>query len=285
MSNPVPPKISLVLNYYNPKAIPRIDTITLLCLQTLKDFAKVPMEVILSNGSGVDSPFMISACEQLQFRYSLSPVPQNFEAIYNHGLSLATGEYVGILENDIFMSEGWETTMLSEMQRTGANLAVPYLSSCDNIIQQSGFLVKHGTFEPSCISHNMMLFDRTAFKVVYPFDTQFNATHNDNDLYLRMKKAGLRMIVAKGAYAIHYRRATAGYNPWSFNEDFEKFRKKYPELRFDSAYTHFRIDSPTFCRSRTYMNLLKVAEGFPIKKYRPTLARHVRRLEPLFHKI
>jgi hypothetical protein len=28
-----------------------------------------------------------------------------------------------------------------------------------------------------------------------------------------------------------------------------------------------------------------VAEDFPIKKYRPTLARHLRRLEPLFHKI
>jgi len=279
------PKISLVVNYYNPKAVARVDTITTLCLETLKDYTQSTLEVILSNGGGVDSPVIMNLCQRLGFRYTVSPIPQNFEAIYNHGLELATGELVGILENDIFMSEGWDQAMISEMQRTGAHLALPYLSSCDNIIQQTGFPFQHITFEPSGISHNMFLFDREAFKVMYPFDTQFNGTQNDDDLYMRLKAAGLRMIVCKGAFAIHYRRATAGYSPWTFTEDEIKFRAKYPQLKYGAAWGHYQRGTPWFSKSPVYRMLINMTENWPLKRARPYLARQVRRLEPIFHRI
>jgi GT2 family glycosyltransferase len=279
------PLVSMVVNYYNPRAIRRVDTITTLCLESLKDFTRNPLEVILSNGSGVDSPVMIEFCQRLGFRYSLCPIPQNFEAIYNHGLGLAQGDFVGILENDIFVNEDWDKVMIAEMRRTSAHVAVPYLTSCDNIIQQLGFVARHLTFEPTMISHNMILFDRTAFPVMVPFDTQFNATHNDNDLYLRLKTAGIRMIVCGGSGVIHYRRAAAAYNPWTFNEDFEKFKRKYPDLRYGRDAGSFSLADRRFCRSSVFRLMLWTAGIVRPRRAAAYLSRHLHRFEPLFHRI
>jgi GT2 family glycosyltransferase len=285
MSEPDQASVSVVVNYFNPKAIARVDTITTLCLQSLKDFTRNPLEVILSNGSGVDSPAMMAECENLGFRYTLCPISQNFEAIYNHGLGLAQGQYVGILENDIFVTEQWDARMIAEMQRTGAHVAVPYLTSCDNIIQQLGFPAQHWTFEPTMISHNMILFDRTAFPVMVPFDTQFNATHNDQDLYLRLKAAKIRIIVCRGVGMIHYRRATAGYNPWTFSEDLEKFKRKYPDLEYWDGWGAFCIADRRFCRSTTYRLLLRAASLLRPKRLGRYAYNQMMRLEPLFHGI
>jgi hypothetical protein len=178
--------ISCVINYYNPKAISLIDATTLLCLEALKAYSKTSPEIILSDGSGVESPLIKAHCERLGALYSLSPTPQNFAAIYNHGFSLCQGDHVAILENDIFVTEAWDQRMLAEMQRTGADVAVPFLTSCDNDTQQLGFLVQNMTFEPSMISHNFILFTRRAAELAFPFDTRFNATHNDNDVYIRL---------------------------------------------------------------------------------------------------
>jgi GT2 family glycosyltransferase len=279
------PKVSIVINYFNPKAVPRVDTITTLCLQSLKEFTQNPLEVILSNGSGVDSPAMMVLCEQLGFRYTLSPVPQNFEAIYNHGLGLARGEYVGIMENDIFVTEQWDAKMIAEMQRTGAHFAVPYLTSCDNIIQQLGFPAQHWTFEPTMISHNMMLFDRKAFGVLVPLDTQFNGSHDDLDTYLRLKAANIRMIVCRNVGMIHYRRATAVYNPWTFSEDLEKFKLKYPELEYWDGWGAICIADRRFCRSSIYRWLLRAASMIRPKRVGRYAYLHTMRLEPLFHRI
>lgn len=279
------PTVSIVINYYNPKAVARVDTITTLCLESLKDFTHYPLEVILSNGSGVDSPLMMELCRRLGFVYSLSPIPQNFSAIYNHGFELARGEYVGFMENDIFVSENWDKIMIAEMRRTGAHVAGPYLTSCDNIIQQSGFVVRHLTFEPTMISQNMLLFDRKAFAVIVPFDTQFNGTHVENDIYLLLKAAKVRMIVCAGAHMVHYRRVSATYNSWTFQACFEKFKRKYPDLKYWDIWGHFTLADPLFCRSRTYQTILWAAGAIRPKRIARYASHQVKRLEPLFHRV
>jgi len=277
--------ISCVINYYNPKAISRIDATTLLCLEALRAYSRSSLEIILSDGSGVESPLMKAHCERLGAVYSLSPTPQNFAAIYNHGSSLAKGDHIAILENDIFVTEAWDERMLAEMTRTGADVAVPFLTSCDNHIQQLGFLVQNMTFEPSMISHNFILFTRKAAKLAFPFDMRFNATHNDNDVYIRLKRAGMKFIVTKGVEIVHYRRGTAAYNPWTFDEDLQKFKALYPDLRYTSPIYAFSACDPFFCRSRSFRTLLWVCERLPVRKLRNYCTKHIFRLESIFHRI
>src|SRR5437764_1436848 len=83
------PTLSLVVNYFNPKALSRVEAITSLCLEALKDYTHHSLEVILSDGSGSVSSVMRAQCERLGFVYTLSPTPKNFAAIYNHGLAMA----------------------------------------------------------------------------------------------------------------------------------------------------------------------------------------------------
>lgn len=281
------PTISLVVNYFNPKGLSRVQAITTLCLEALKDCTRSSLEVILSDGSGIECPAMRGHCERLGFAYSLSPTPKNFEAIYNNGLSQAKGEYVGILENDIFVVQGWDERMLGEMRRTGAALAVPYMSSCDHHGQQTGFVVRHVTFEPTTISHNMVVFDRRAYAAVFPLDTRFTANFNDSDMYLRTKRVGLRIIVANCGGIVHYRGASSAYNPWNPQSVDEKiFMEKYPELKtWRSHYGPYSIAEPAFARSRLYRGLLKLANLFPSRSTAHYLVKHCTRLEPLFHRI
>lgn len=277
--------ISCVINYYNPKAISRIDATTLLCLEALKAYSKTSPEIILSDGSGVESPLIKAHCERLGALYSLSPTPQNYAAIFNHAYNLSCGDYIAMLENDVFVTEGWDTVMLSEMQRTGADVAVPFLSSCDNHIQELGFLVKNMTFEPSMISQNFVLFKRQAAQVAFPLETKFNGTHNDNDIYIRVKRNRMKLIVTKGAEMVHFRRGTAAYDPWTFDKCFNVFKSLYPDLSYTSPIYAFSVCDPFFCRSRSFRMLLWVCERLPVRKLRNYWTKHIFRLESLFHRI
>ncbi len=277
--------ISCVINYYNPKNVSRINATTILCIEALRAYSKTPIEVILSDGSGHENPAMAEECSRLGAVYSLSPIPQNFASIYNHGFSLAKGEFIAILENDIFVTEGWDEKMLAEMERTKADVGVPFLTSCDNHTQQLGFLLKNISFEPVMISHNFILFRRHAAELAFPFDTRFNATHNDNDVYIRLKRAGMRFIVTKGAEMTHFRRGTANYNPWTFSEDLAKFKELYPELRYKSPCYAFSVCDPLFCRSPLFRAILWICESIPNQKIASYATKHVFRLESLFHRI
>ena len=139
-----------------------------------KEFSANPIEVICSDGSGIESLNIKAVCERLGLIYTLSTVPQNYAAIYNHGLRLAKGQYVAVVENDVFVHKDWDQKMIDEMKRTGASLAVPFISSCDVMIQQAGFVIRRRTFEPTLISQNLMLFDRTGYEIGLPMDEQFN---------------------------------------------------------------------------------------------------------------
>lgn len=281
------PKLSLVVNYFNPSAISRVQAIATLCLEALKDCTKCDLEVILSDGSGVECPVIKACCERLGFVYTVSPTPKNFEAIYNHGLAMARGEYVGILENDVFVVKDWDVPLFAEMERTGAALAVPYISSCDNHIQQTGFVARHVTFEPTNISHNIMVFDRRALAAVYPLDTRFNANFNDNDMYVRIKRAGLKIIVVNCGGIVHYRGSSSAYNPWNpMAVDYEIFMGKYPELKtWRVGYGPYSFAEPLFCRSWTYRWLLKCCAALPSRKLGLYAIKHAMRLEPFFHRV
>jgi GT2 family glycosyltransferase len=278
---PAKPLISAVINYYNPKAFSRIEATVTLCLEALREFTFNPIEIICTDGGGVESRNIRAVCERLGCIYTLSPIPQNYAAIYNHGLRMAKGDYIAVLENDVFIHMDWDKKMLAEMNRTGAALSVPFISSCDFMIQQSGYVVRRRTFEPTIISQNLMFFDRRAYAVGFPMDEQFNGAFNDNDTYLRLKQAGLRMIVCDAGNVVHYRRSSAVYNAFTFEADLAKFKAKYPTLKFWDKYLIYDSADPRFTTSVAYRWLLGLAGKLPKKMARQAIY-YLQRFEPVF---
>jgi hypothetical protein len=95
----------------------------------------------------------------------------------------------------------------------------------------------------------------------------------------------MKFIAAKGAEMVHFRRGTADYNPWTFDEDLLKFKALYPDLRYTSPIYAFSVCDPFFCRSRSFRMLLWVCERLPVRKLRKYWTKHIFRLESLFHRI
>jgi GT2 family glycosyltransferase len=281
---PAPPLISAVINYYNPKAFSRIEATVTLCMEALKEFTVNPIEVICSDGSGVESKNIKAVCERLGLIYTLSPIPQNYAAIYNHGLRMARGQYIAVVENDVFVHQQWDQKMLAEMKRTGASLSVPFISSCDFIQQQSGFVFRRRTFEPTGISQNLMFFDREAYEIGFPMDEQFNGAFNDNDTYLRLKAAGKRMIVCDAGNVIHYRKSSAVYNAFTYGSDEDKFRKKYPDLKFWDKYGAYNFADKRFTTSLVYRLLLTFGGTLP-KRQANRFLHYLQRFESMFQGI
>lgn len=281
---PQSPRISAVINYFNPKAFTRIEATVTLCIEALKEFSFYPIEVVCSDGSGVESRNIRAVCERLGCIYTLSPIPQNYAAIYNHGLSMATGDYIAVVENDVFVHQHWDKKMLDEMKRTGASLAVPFISSCDVVVQLNGFVIKRQTFEPTGISQNLMLFDREAFNIGFPMDEQFNGAFNDNDTYLRLRAAGKRMIVCDAGGIVHYRRSSHVYNLFTFQADVDKFKAKYPRLKYWDKYHAYSYADKLFTTSATYRTLLGMAGALP-RKWANRATYYLQRFESIFQAV
>lgn len=279
--HPSTPLVSAVINYYNPKAFSRIEATVTLCLEALKEFSANPIEVICSDGSGVESKNISAACQRLGLIYTLSPIPQNYAAIYNHGLRMARGQYIAVVENDVFVHKDWDQKIIAEMKRTGISLAVPIISSCDVMPQQAGFVLRRRTFEPTMISQNLMFFDREAYEIGFPMDEQFNAAFNDCDTYMRLLAAGKRMIVCDAGNIVHYRRSSQIYNAFSFDADVAKFKVKYPTLKYWDKYGSFSFADPRFAHSKTYRILLSAAGALPAK-WAGRLTYYLQRFESIF---
>jgi glycosyltransferase involved in cell wall biosynthesis len=275
------PLISAVINYYNPRAFSRIEATVTLCLEALKEFSFNPIEVICSDGSGVESANVKAACERLGLTYTLSPIPQNYAAIYNHGLRLAKGQFIAVVENDVFVHKDWDQKIIGEMKRTGASLAVPYISSCDILPQQTGFVVRRRTFEPTMISQNLMFFDREAYEIGFPMDEQFNAAFNDCDTYMRLLNAGKRMIVCDAGNIVHYRRSSQIYNSFSYDADVAKFRAKYPTLKYWDKFGSFSFADARFARSTIYRGLFAFGGALP-KRFANRFLHYLQRFESVF---
>jgi GT2 family glycosyltransferase len=278
------PLISAVINYYNPRAFSRIEATVTLCIEALKEFTFNPVEVICSDGGGAESPNIKALCERLGCIYTVSPIPQNYAAIYNHGLRMATGQYLAVVENDVFVHQHWDKKMLDEMKRTGASLSVPFISSCDIITQQSGFVVRRQTFEPTMISQNLMFFDREAYAIGFPMDEQFNGAFNDNDTYLRLKAAGKRMICCDAGNVVHYRKSSQVYNMFTFNSDEAKFKAKYPDLKYWTKHQTYNIADKTFVHDPVYRAILSACAMLPAR-YAARTMYYAQRLESVFQKV
>lgn len=279
--SPAKPLISAVINYYNPKAFSRIEATVTLCMEALKEFSFYPIEIICSDGGGVESQNIKAVCERLGCIYTVSPIAQNYAAIYNHGMRMATGEYIAVVENDVFIHQHWDKRMLDEMKRTGACLSVPFITSCDVIVQQTGFVVRRRTFEPTLISQNLMLFDREAYAIGFPMDEQFNGAFNDFDTYLRLKAAGKRMIVCDAGNIVHYRKSSLIYQSWTYEVDLAKFKAKYPDLKYWKKHTDFSYADKRFASSAPYRWLLSLWGMLP-DRWADRMIYYTLRFEPVF---
>lgn len=123
----------------------------------------------------------------------------------NQGLSQAKGEYLIFMNNDIEVTDGWITKMLTHYrQETG--IVVPTMnniSGLQNTHYDTYYPLKH--HEVRFVMGACVLLHRDVYNLIGGLDEIFGMGNSDDlDYCIRMTKMGLKIIIARDVFIFHH---------------------------------------------------------------------------------
>jgi GT2 family glycosyltransferase len=274
------PKVSVVIPSRD--AFPLISRL----LEGLLNLTNYPSLEIVVVDNGSKDQRVISLYEQLQrksqnFRAEINEEPFNFSRSVNRGISIATGEYVCLLNNDIEILEPkWLEEMVSCFSYPHTGIVGAKLLYPDRTLQHAGVIAGLGGLAGhwfigrdedfpgpmgrlwtrqslSVVTGACMLISRECLNSAGPFDEQvFPIAYNDVDFCLRAVTKGFRVIWTPFAKLVHHESASRGSdetpeNIARFDRDKASLRERHQTERFeDPAF------SPWYARDHSEPSFL-----------------------------
>lgn len=226
------PRVSLI--------VPTRDQLGLLrtCIEGLLNDTDYPnLEIIVVDNQSSDPPTLAYLAELPNLGVKVLPYarPFNYSAINNYAAARATGEVIGLINNDIEIIEaGWLKEMLSQLVRpavgaVGAKLLWPnrmvqhggvvvgvngLAAHTGNMLEQRdpGYLgMNQITRRQSAVTAACLLIRKSVFDAINGLDENaFPVAFNDVDLCLRIQQRGLNLIWTPFAQLIHAESASRG---------------------------------------------------------------------------
>ena len=226
------PRVSLI--------VPTRDQYKLLhtCIEGLLNDTDYPnLEIIVVDNYSSDPQTLAYLAELPNRGVTVLPYPHpfNYSAINNHAAAHATGEVMGLVNNDIEIIEaGWLKEMVSQLMRpmvgaVGAKLLWPnrmvqhggvvvgvngLAAHAGNMLEQRdpGYLALNQiTRRQSAVTAACLLIRKSVFDAVNGLDENaFPVAFNDVDLCLRIQQKGLHLIWTAFAQLIHAESASRG---------------------------------------------------------------------------
>jgi GT2 family glycosyltransferase len=271
--------ISVAVSYFNPTASDRLRAMVTFALECLTAYTRSPVELLVMDGSGKVDEALSRTCETRGWPYHPSTEVESFGRTYNRGAELARGDHVVLMASDIFVCQDWDQKLLSEMARTGAWMAAPFLSISDYPVQCRDYPVRRCTFHPSFMTFNLNVITRACMERVGLMDEKLSGGYNDIDYLLRIRGEGGTVIMVDAGPITHLGRATLSVQTKMTSEgvDFEYLRAKYPKLRDSDPHGLFDWRHPLLMGSRAYATLMRLCVKFGGVPF-------LRRFEPMFHR-
>ncbi|WP_122266990.1 glycosyltransferase [Pseudomonas syringae] len=226
------PRVSLI--------VPTRDQLGLLrtCIEGLLTATDYPdLEIIVVDNQSTD-PQTLVYLEQLSGRgVKVLPYPHpfNYSAINNYAVTHATGELIGLVNNDIeIIAAGWLTEMVSQLLRPNVGAVGAKLLWPNRMVQHGGVVVgvnglaahtgnhleqrdpgylgmNQITRRQSAVTAACLLLRKSVFDTLQGLDEQaFPVAFNDVDLCLRIRQQGLNIIWTPFAELIHAESASRG---------------------------------------------------------------------------
>lgn len=226
------PRVSLI--------VPTRDQFRLLhtCIEGLLNETDYPdLEIIVVDNQSSD-PQTLAYFEDLKKRgvaVVSHPHPFNYSTINNVGVSHATGDLIGLVNNDIEIVEGgWLKEMVSHALRPDVGVVGAKLLWPNHMVQHAGVVVginglaahtgnllndqdpgylafNHLTREQSAVTAACLLISKSLYQAVQGLDElAFPVAFNDVDLCLKVKATGKRIIWSSKAKLIHAESASRG---------------------------------------------------------------------------
>lgn len=226
------PRVSLI--------VPTRNAYTLLhaCLEGLLESTDYPALELIVIDNGSDDPVTLEYLEALQTRgvkVLAHPYPFNYATLNNRGVALATGEYVGFINNDIeVLHPDWLREMVSLVVRPEVGAVGAKLLWRNGMVQHGGVVVginglaahtgnhwlredagylglNQLTRQQSACTTACLLMRRDLYLSLAGMDGQrYPVAFNDVDLCLRIDALGLKVLWTPFAELIHAESATRG---------------------------------------------------------------------------
>lgn len=241
------PRVSVVVLCYNSLEL------TKACLSSLEKYSSYEnLEVILvDNASSDDTAAYIQSWSSKRDNVKVILNSENlgFAAGNNVGISAATGEYIILLNNDTFVTEGWVrdlirpmildstigltgplTNMIGNEQKI--NIHYSTMEEMANASRKFTRRQKRNLFETDNLAFFCVAIRRSLIDKIGMLDTRYGLGYFEDDDYCRQAlQAGYRIVVADGVFVHHHLSGSFNKNPALrqklIEENKEKFEAKW----------------------------------------------------------
>lgn len=226
------PRVSLI--------VPTRDQFKLLytCIEGLlngTDYANLEVIVVDNQSTDPETLDYLATLDARGVTVLRHPFPFNYSTINNRAASVATGEIIGLVNNDIeILDRSWLKEMVAQLLRPAVGAVGAKLLWPNRMVQHGGVVVginglaAHSgntlaahdpgylasnqlTRRQSAVTAACMLMRKTVFDAAGGLDENaFPVAFNDVDLCLKIQQQGLHLVWAASALLIHAESASRG---------------------------------------------------------------------------
>ncbi|MEO0391946.1 MAG: glycosyltransferase [Pseudomonadota bacterium] len=270
-----PPRVSLI--------VPTKDQLTLTkgCLDGLLDRTDYPnLEILLVDNNSEKAEtlaYFDSVAHDSRVRVLRYQEPFNFSAINNFAAKRASGDVIGLLNNDTEVIEpDWLTEMVSHAIRPDVGCVGAKLYYANDQVQHAGVIVGLGgvaghshkyfprssagyfgrlvlTQELTAVTAACLLLRKTVFDEVGGLDEDLVVAFNDVDFCLRVREAGYRNLYTPYAALYHLESVSRGLEDTPaklkrFHSEMTHLKDRWADqLLWDHAYSpNLSLDTENF---------------------------------------
>ena len=253
------PQISVVVVTYNNIELTRA------CLASLASSSPLePLEiVVVDNASSDGTPAMLKAWQtQGPWRkLVLNAENRGFAAANNQGLSLCTGGYLCLLNNDTYTTSGWASTLKRFLQQhpdvglagpvtnnigNEARIDIQYADMTEMARQAFQYTTRHigQLLNLKAAAFFCVMLTRSTFEKVGNLDEAYGlGFFEDDDYCMRVRQAGLRVVCVEDVFVHHHLSASFDKLPSKTRRDLMAKNKALYESKWGKWEPHdYRVD-------------------------------------------